>query len=439
MRYLTHLEMERVSAIRSENPETLDSLEVLANVYDRIRDQVDAHGASDLNFSNTRYDYRLDQFEQWLTSKEDAAQANVYWLLLQQAEAQRRNIQVRFSPWLIAGRSELATALLSELARALGQKLGPKIQKAFASLLSRLGELAPVAGAGIDLTTGTGAGKIVSAGITWSGKAATSMTYGPTLEELREKLRSLLRALTDKRVVVVIDDLDRLTPNEAREMVGLVKSLGDLPNVIYLLSYDENNLAKLISDTSPLEGHSYLKKIVQYPIHLPPISKGGLAKIFDADLTEILSPLDDDQRKRIGHTWHYAFRHYLNTGSVALDLLTRVRELAHDGEIWAQSAPAQLLWFWWGANYEAEVKTFTTAAMEDETGLQNLLVVPISLVRSSSGDYEHVSPTWSYIVDLEALAKKANQLIKNGTTAEQQAAHRFIAALNRGADGPFRS
>jgi hypothetical protein len=128
-----------------------------------------------------------------------------------------------------------------------------------------------------------------------------------------------------------------------------------------------------------------------------------------------------------------------NTGSVALDLLTRVRELAHDGEIWAQSAPAQLLWFWWGANYEAEVKTFTTAAMEDETGLQNLLVVPISLVRSSSGDYEHVSPTWSYIVDLEALAKKANQLIKNGTTAEQQAAHRFIAALNRGADGPFRS
>jgi predicted KAP-like P-loop ATPase len=214
---------------------------------------------------------------------------------------------------LIAGRSELATALLSELARALGEKLGPGIQKAFASLLGRLGELAPIAGAGIDLATGSGAGKIVSAGITWSSKAATAQTTGPTLEELRERLRSLLRALKDKRILVIIDDLDRLMPNEAKEMIGLVKSLGDLPNVIYLLSYDEKNLTKLISHTTPLDGHNYLKKIVQYPIHLPPISRGGLAKIFDADLSEILPPLDSDQKERIGYTWQYIFKHYLTT------------------------------------------------------------------------------------------------------------------------------
>ncbi|MGM4991848.1 P-loop NTPase fold protein [Tardiphaga sp. 841_E9_N1_2] len=144
LRHLTHIEMERVAALASEEPQTLDALEKLADVYDIIRDRVDVYDVSGFNFSNTRFDYRVDQFKKWLESEEEAKKADTYWKLLQTTEGQRRTIQVRFSPWLIAGRSELATALLSELARALGEKLGPGIQKAFASLLGRLGELAPI-------------------------------------------------------------------------------------------------------------------------------------------------------------------------------------------------------------------------------------------------------------------------------------------------------
>jgi hypothetical protein len=38
---------------------------------------------------------------------------------------------------------------------------------------------------------------------------------------------------------VALNDLDRPNPFEALEMVPVVKNLADLPNVIYLLSYNE--------------------------------------------------------------------------------------------------------------------------------------------------------------------------------------------------------
>jgi predicted KAP-like P-loop ATPase len=285
LRYLTHLEMERESKRGQAKDdgletETLDTIEPLAEIYDLIRDRVAAYDTSNQAFSKARYDYRLALFRTWLGTAEDAAKANTYWNLLQRVQNNRRTTLVRFSPWLISGRAELATALLSELARALGEKLGSEINEAFASVLERLAELAPIAGAGLDIATGTPVGRLVSASGNWSAKLAAKLTSGPTLDELRENLRTLLRGLSDQRILIIIDDLDRLTPREATEMVSLVKSLGDLPNVIYLLGFDEDNLVTLVHEDTKLDGHEFLRKIIQYPVHLPPILGNGLSRVW---------------------------------------------------------------------------------------------------------------------------------------------------------------
>lgn len=316
LRYITHLEMiRRERLIRSEDltpPSTIDEIEVRAEVYDRIRDKVASYKTSNRDLSKANYCYRRSLFETWLGSKEDALKAEQYWLSLQEVNSNCRTTQVRFSPWLIAGRSELATALLSELARALGG-LGAEIRNAFGSLLQRLSELAPVAGAGLDAATGFSSGAIFSSGATISARLAKRLVSGPTLDELREELRTALRSLPDQRILIVIDDLDRLTPNEASEMVAIVKSLGDLPNVIYLLSYDQKNLARLICKSTKLDGEDYLKKIIQYNVSIPPITGHGLSRVLDADLSEMLGELSDNQIKRIGQTWHFVLRYYLKT------------------------------------------------------------------------------------------------------------------------------
>ena len=318
LRFLTHLEMERAShtVLLGDSepfPTDLSRLEELARVFDKIRDQVNAYDGLNLNFPAAQRDYQLNLFQSWLRNDTDAQNADRYWRLQQKINERRKTIQIRFSPWLIAGRAELASALISELGRALGEKLGKGVKQAFASILKRFAEFAPVAGAGLDLTIGHGTGRLLAASASWSSGVTNSMVSGPTLDDLREKLKGILRSLKDQQILVVIDDLDRLTPPEAVEMVSLIKSLGDLPNVIYLLSYDESNLARLIRKGAKLKGREFLRKIVQYPVHLPLPEGEDLAKLLDADLANIVVEISADDKRRLGITWHYIFRHYLRT------------------------------------------------------------------------------------------------------------------------------
>ena len=94
-------------------------------------------------------------------------------------------------------------------------------------------------------------------------------------------------------------------------MVSLVKSLGDLPNVIYLLSYEEGQLNSLIAKAGHPDGGRYLEKIVQYPVTVPRVEDADLIRLLDADLSDLLGELSAAERRRIGMTWHFVFQHYL--------------------------------------------------------------------------------------------------------------------------------
>lgn len=318
VRFLRHIEMERASqtSLFGEQvaiPQTLGDLETAALIFDQIKDRIQSIEQLNLDFTKTQRSYRRTLFESWLQNAADVALADRYWRLLLKVQDQPRTIVVRFSPWLIAGRAELAMALLSELARALSERLGDEVKEAFADVLQRLADFAPVLGAGLDATTTVGAGRLLSSGLQWSQKAASRLSSGPTLDEVRNRLKQVLKKIPERQVLVIIDDLDRLTPGEAVEMVSLVKSLGDLPNVIYLLGYDENNLARLIKKSSKVDGHDFLKKIVQYSVHLPPIPGEDLARLLDEDLSKIIGDLSDEDARRLGYTWSLIFRHYLRT------------------------------------------------------------------------------------------------------------------------------
>lgn len=318
VRFLRHLEMERASqfSLMGESapvPQSLNELENAALAFDLVKDRIQSIDFLNLDFTKTQRSHRLDLFRSWLKDAEKANLADRYWRILLKIEEQPRTIVIRFSPWLVAGRTELAVALLSELARALSEKLGNEVNHAFAAVLQRLSDFAPAIGAGLDATTTIGAGRLFASGLQLSEKIASKLATGPTLDEVRNRLKITLREIPNRQILVVIDDLDRLTPSEAVEMVSLVKSLGDLPNVIYLLGYDERNLTRLIKKSLRLDGYEFLKKIVQYSVQLPPIPQEDLSRLLDNDLAKILGDLPEDDRTRLSETWFLIFRHYLRT------------------------------------------------------------------------------------------------------------------------------
>ena len=99
------------------------------------------------------------------------------------------------------------------------------------------------------------------------------------LETLKSNINQELEDL-DKKILIVIDDIDRLCDEEIREIFQLVKSIADFKNTIYILSYDREIVTKALDKTQQDKGEEYLEKIVQVPLVLPYISKSDLDKIF---------------------------------------------------------------------------------------------------------------------------------------------------------------
>ncbi|MGA5657835.1 KAP family P-loop NTPase fold protein [Rahnella contaminans] len=90
-----------------------------------------------------------------------------------------------------------------------------------------------------------------------------------TTAELRAEISDKITAL-DLSFIVVMDDLDRLEPAQAVEIVRLVKSVADFPRFRYVLSYDKSVLAHAIqTGLGVTDGAAYLQKIVQISFSLP--------------------------------------------------------------------------------------------------------------------------------------------------------------------------
>ena len=65
------------------------------------------------------------------------------------------------------------------------------------------------------------------------------------------------------RLLIVIDDIDRLPDEQIRLIFQLVNSVAGFPNTTYLLSYDPDIAAKALDD--PGKGSEYLRRLFRSP------------------------------------------------------------------------------------------------------------------------------------------------------------------------------
>ena len=101
---------------------------------------------------------------------------------------------------------------------------------------------------------------------------------------------------SSKRILIVLDDIDRLPPDEVLAVLRTIKSIGRLPTVIYLLSYDESVLAKLIEKKHHESGKAFLEKIVQASFPVPAPNESDLGTMLHNFLWRAFS--DENSRIR---------------------------------------------------------------------------------------------------------------------------------------------
>jgi hypothetical protein len=108
-----------------------------------------------------------------------------------------------------------------------------------------------------------------------------------SLADAREKLQGKLKTLQSP-LIVVIDDMDRLNMREIRMMVQLVKANVDFPNVVYLLLYQKDIIAKALQEVTGEGGQDFLKKIVQIELEVPTAPEHLLREFFDKQISSVI-------------------------------------------------------------------------------------------------------------------------------------------------------
>ncbi|MDR2099221.1 MAG: AAA family ATPase [Campylobacteraceae bacterium] len=119
-----------------------------------------------------------------------------------------------------------------------------------------------------------------------------------TLYELKERINSYLQKIP-KKIVIVIDDIDRLTDKEIETFFRLIKGVADFDNIIYVLLYNKHVVARSLEKFKSENGEKYLDKIVQYQISVPKPFDGQLINILHNNLEQIIKNLEKAEKTYI--------------------------------------------------------------------------------------------------------------------------------------------
>jgi hypothetical protein len=189
-----------------------------------------------------------------------------------------RIVCFRFNPWRFSDEDALLRAFFDQMATAVQAPRRTAKQRG-GNIISGIGSLMPK--------------------ISTKWLSMNPALEGPSLEiDLGERIREFGANLSssaleeDKRrigeelgkravrVVVLLDDIDRLEDTEIHALFRLVKLTADFPNTVYVLAFDPRFVAKALRarySSAPDEtGFGYLEKIVQVPLTLPAAEPSAL-------------------------------------------------------------------------------------------------------------------------------------------------------------------
>jgi hypothetical protein len=220
--------------------------------------------------------------------------SSVLNMVKERLEGDHERTVLMFNPWMFAGQAQLISAFFEQVAGQL--RLKGKAEQALADRLIGYGQalsplvFVPVAGAWLGR-----AGAVATA----IGRARSASKQPDPVEQQRQAIEAALSKLTEP-IFVFIDDIDRLTAREIRDMLGLVRLTAHFPKIIYLLAFDRAKVERALDQDGLEGGRNYLDKIVELSFDLPTTSPYALWNLLIEGIDQAISgirtgPFDPDR------------------------------------------------------------------------------------------------------------------------------------------------
>lgn len=218
-------------------------------------------------------------------------------------EKEKKPIIIKFNPWNFSEQNTLLLSYFQHLFSVVDNKVSIKnrdFRKQIDSLAKALGAFEVLPGFGR---------------IFVGAEGLLKRRYPPeTLDELKEKVAKYFKSL-DRRIIIVMDDIDRLTNIEIRQLFQLIKINADFPNTIYLLAFDRNIVENALSREQNNTGRAYLEKIVQVGFDVPIVHATLIQQYLFKHLDEALTNLPEERwdNERWDNLFHAGFKAFFRT------------------------------------------------------------------------------------------------------------------------------
>lgn len=262
---------------------------------------------------------------------------------------------IEFSPWEWSAQDKIVQAFFDEISKSIGRKDSSKEDQNLANIFAKYGNHLSTAHTflkGANLALPLLVTSILSTGVISSYftentqlpiLVATIMSFialvlpatgkgseflgklsenyekksklnEKNLAEIREELISALKDRTTP-LLIVMDDIDRLTTVELRMIFQLIKANTDFPNVIFLLLFQKDIVEKKLTDDTQ-SGENYLEKIIQIPFTIPQIQVKQVHTVLFNLLNNVINSHTDADKKfdqqRWAEVYHDGFKNYFN-------------------------------------------------------------------------------------------------------------------------------
>lgn len=132
--------------------------------------------------------------------------------------------------------------------------------------------------------------KLISSGLSQTGIKIDLSHTEESLEETKQRIQSYIKQ-TEKKIIILIDDIDRLESKEVLLVFKLVRLNTKFKDTIFLLSFDLSNVGGILAEKKITKGNfsgkktdlihenihktsiDFIEKIIQKPVILPKIEQ----------------------------------------------------------------------------------------------------------------------------------------------------------------------
>ncbi|MDF9827031.1 putative KAP-like P-loop ATPase [Ereboglobus sp. PH5-10] len=220
--------------------------------------------------------------------------------LAQQADKKKIPEIIEFNPWQFSGSNQLCSEFFSVIAEKIEslsikskvksksavKKSAERLRK-YGNKLSFAGQLLTAVGSAASLfvppagiaIAGAGAAANAAGGLARAGHE--ELASEETLHEIKKLLHEDFCNLPSK-ILVIIDDIDRLTSDEICLLFRLIKANTDFPNIVFLILAQRKYVENALDEITHSRGSEFLEKIVQAPFNIPEPAPNKVSNItFD--------------------------------------------------------------------------------------------------------------------------------------------------------------